>query len=300
MQQPVSSEKQFVVDLLTTLQQERFSPLAWWHFLVRSWRMAWKTARSNPSLMVSWRRTTVFIGVLTIGLCVLMSFFEGPVALLRLFPGFLFCVAWQQSDLFWHLGLNRQTHTGKLLPTIGIANILTGLRGLGASLLLSRLVSGLGTPVKFALWIFVFGVATDILDGLVARGTKTQSKLGQIMDGEADFCLYLALSIILVQDAVLPLWLGIILVLRFLVPLIAALASYFLFAQLVRFGSTLWGKCAGVAQCLYFFVLLAPAQVSSFTRLVNLPLLIVMLGLTILAPIAQIRANMYTGLGGKQ
>ncbi len=299
MHQPVNSENQFVVDLLTTLQQERFSPLAWWHFLVRSWRMAWKTARTNPSLMTSWLRATTFMSVLMIGLCVLMSFFESPVALVRLFPGFLFCVAWQQSDLFWHLGLNRQTHTGKLLPTIGIATMLTGIRGLGASLLLGRLVGGLDTPIEFALWIFVFGVATDILDGLVARGTKTQSKLGQIIDGEADFCLYVALSIILVQDGVLLLWLGIILVLRFFVPLIAALTSYFLFAQPVRFGSTIWGKCAGVAQCLYFFVLLAPAQLVWITRPINLSLLILTLALTIMAPLAQIRANK-ASIRGKQ
>jgi len=299
MQQPVSSENQFIVDLLTTLQQERFSPLAWWHFLVRSWHMAWKTASNNPSLMTSWLQTTAFIGTVTIGLCILIGFFEGTVALLRLFPGFLFCVAWQQSDLFWHLGLNRQTYTNKLLPTIGIATMLTGIRGLGASLLLGRLVGGLGTPVEFALWIFVFGVATDILDGLIARGTKTQSKLGQIIDGEADFCLYLALSIILVQDAVLPLWLGIILVLRFFVPLVAALASYFLFVRSVRFGSTTWGKWAGAAQCLYFFVLLVPAQLAWITRPINLPMLIVMLAFTIMAPIAQIRANK-ASIGGKQ
>jgi len=299
MQQPVGSENQFVVDLLTTLQQEHFSPSAWWHFLVRSWHMAWETARTNPSLLTSWLRATVFMGVLTIGICVLIGFFESSVALLRLFPGFLFCLAWQQSDLFWHLGLNRQTYTNKLLPTIGIATMLTGIRGLGASLLLGRLVGGLSTPVEFALWIFVFGVATDILDGLIARGTKTQSKLGQIIDGEADFCLYLTLSIILVQDAVLPLWLGIILVLRFFVPLVAALASYFLFVRSVRFGSTTWGKWAGVAQCLYFFVLLAPAQISSFTHLVTIPLLIVTLAFTVMAPIAQIRANK-ASIEGKQ
>lgn len=293
MQQQVDGDNRFVIDLLTTLQQERFSPLAWWHFLIRSWHMAWKTACNNPSLKASWMRITILMGILVIGVCIITGLLEGPLVLLRLLPGFLFCVTYQQYDLFWHLGLNRRTRTGEMLPVLGIANMLTGLRGLGASLLLGRILGGLFTPVEFALLIFVFGVVTDILDGVVARRTKTQSKLGQIIDGEADFCLYLALSIILVRDSVLPLWLGIVLVLRFFVPLIAALSSYFFFAQPVRFGSTIWGKCAGVAQCLYFFVLLAPTQLSSLTHLINLPLLVVTLALTITAPLAQIRANMH-------
>jgi phosphatidylglycerophosphate synthase len=294
MQRPASNENQFVVDLLTTLQEERFSPLAWWSFLVRSWNMSRETANNNPSLKRSWARTTALMSILTLGICVLVGFFEGPTALLRMLPGLLFCVVWQQSDLFWHLGLNCQAQSNQLRASVGIANVLTELRGLGAAFLLGRLVGGLFTPVWLALLVFSFGVLTDILDGLVARTTQTQSKLGQIADGEADFCLYLALSIILVQDAILPLWLGVVLVLRFFIPLIAALISYLLFAHPVRFGSTRWGKGAGLSQCLYFFVLLAPPPLTVVVHFLNLPLLIATLFLIIAAPVAQFMANVQT------
>ena len=83
--------------------------------------------------------------------------------------------------------------------------------------------------------------------------------------------------------------------LRFLIPLLAALASYFLFAQPVRFGSTTWGKYAGLAQCLYLLVLLAPGQLSFFTKPINLPLLIATLILLIVAPLAQIIENVPKG-----
>jgi hypothetical protein len=79
--------------------------------------------------------------------------------------------------------------------------------------------------------------------------------------------------------------------LRFAIPLLAALSSYFLFAYPVRFGSTVWGKYAGLAQCLYFLVLLAPSQVAFITNVVNLPLLVVTLVLLIVAPVAQIVEN---------
>jgi len=216
---------------------------------------------------------------------------EGIGAALRLLSSFAFCVAWQQSDLFWHLGLNRHARTGALLQKIGLANMLSGLRGLCAAYLLARLIGGLATSPVLVLFVFLTGIASDILDGQVARLTHTQSRLGQIMDGETDFCLYLAMTIILIQDHILALWIGIVMLLRFVVPLLAALVSYFLFARPVSFGSTLLGKYAWLAQCLYILLLLAPARLAFVTHIVDLPLLLVMLGLLIAAPLAQILVN---------
>jgi phosphatidylglycerophosphate synthase len=281
----------FVIDLLTTLQQEKFSPRGWWHFLQRAWDMSCQTAKTHPSLKRSWLHITLCIALLTGTIVLTNLFIEGPEKTLRLLPVLLFCVTWQQTDLFWHLGLNQQAKTGKLLPKVGLANGFTWLRGLGASYLLGRLLGGVSTPTPLALLVFLGGIVTDILDGQVARYTQTQSKLGQIGDGEADFCLYLAIAIILIQNGVLPLWLGLIMLLRFCIPLLAALVSYFLFAHPVRFGSTQWGKLAGLAQCLYFLVLLAPPQLSPFTEIVNLPLLITTLFLLVMAPLTQIVGN---------
>src|SRR5947209_9935242 len=285
------SENQFVVDLLTALREEKFSPRGWWYFFERSWKMSYKTAHDNPSLKHSWLRTTLLIGTLAVTLLLFDFFFEGADRAIRFLPGFLFCVAWQQSDLFWHLGLNRQAQTGKLFPTLGLANVFTWLRGLGASYLLGRLVGGFSTASWLALAVFIGGIATDILDGQVARSAQTDSKLGQIGDAEADFCLYLAITIILIQNAVLPLWLGVVMLLRFCVPFLAVLASYFLLVHPVRFGSTSWGKYAGLAQCLYFLVLLAPPQLAPVIQFANLPLLAVTVILLITAPLAQIVEN---------
>ena len=291
MKQTTESENQFVIDLLTALHQEKFSPHGWWRFFRRSWKMSCKTADDNPTLKRSWMRATLLIGTLAAVIILFSFLYEGAERAVHFLPGFLFCVVWQQSDLFWHLGLNRQVQTGKLFLTLGLANVFTWLRGLGASYLLGRLVGGLGTPSWLALVVFLYGIATDILDGQVARSTRTQSKLGQISDAEADFCLYLAITIILIQNAVLPLWLGVVMLLRFCVPLLAVLASYFLLAHPVRFGSTCWGRYAGLVQCLYFLVLLAPPQLAPVIQFANLPLLAATLILLITAPTAQIVEN---------
>jgi phosphatidylglycerophosphate synthase len=292
MASTLSNESQFVVDLLTTLRHERFSPLAWARFLARSWNISRQTATANACLRHSWRRVSLALCVSGLMLFAASFGLEGPAIALRLLPGFLFCVVWQINDMYWHLGLNRQPQAGALLPIVGLANFCTQLRGLGASYLLGRLLGGVPTPTMLILLIFLSGIITDILDGQIARRTHTQSKLGQITDCEADFCLYLAVTLMLIQHSILPLWVGIVMLARFLLPLLAALASYFIFAHPVRFGSTVWGKYAGLAQCLYFLVLLAPPQLDILTRLINFPLLFVTLVLMIAAPTAQIMANM--------
>ena len=289
------SENQLVVDLLATLRSEKFSLRAWIRFLGRSWEMSCRTAHDNPTLKRSWMRVLLFISLLAIALLLACAVFEGLPVALHLLPGLLFCVVWQQSDLFWHLGLNRWSQlggTGKLFPVIGTANICTQLRGLGACFLFGRLIGGVTTPTGVALLIFLGCIVTDILDGQIARRTCTQSKLGQITDSEADFCLYLALTIILMQHGVLPLWLGMVMLLRFLIPFFVALASYFLFAHPVRFGSTIWGKYAGLAQSIYFFVLLVPTQLAFIANWLNPPLLLATLALLIAAPVAQIVVNL--------
>ncbi len=130
-----------------------------------------------------------------------------------------------------------------------------------------------------------------MLDGQIARRTQTQTKYGQIADAEADFCLYLAITCTLIQQHILPFWFGMFLLLRFIIPLIAAIASYFLFAHPVRFGSKLWGRLAGIALCFYFLLLLVPGKFITQTDAFCLPLMIVTLILLALAPVAQIFRN---------
>ncbi len=286
-----STEQTFVVDLLTTLRCGRFSLRAWGKFFRRSWLLSCQTAKANPTLKRSWQRVTYLIALLALIILIANGLFAGAADTIRLFPGFVFCVVWQQSDLFWHLGLNRSVESGKLLPRLGLANTLTWLRGLGASYLLGRLIGGLAISSGLALAIFICGIITDILDGPSARRTGTQSKLGQISDAEADFCLYLSLTIVLLNNGMLPLWIGIVMLLRFLLPLGAVILSYLAFAHPVRFGSTLWGKSAGLAQCCYFLLLFAPSPFSTFTHFLSPPLFCVTICLLVAALVAQVVAN---------
>ena len=284
-------ENQFVVDILSDLRKENFGVLAWAHFLGRSWRKSRATARAHPSLTFSWYTITIFIGLCALAILIINLIFVGSLETLHILPAFLFFVVWQQSDLYWHLGLHRQIRTGTLLNSIGTATTLTLLRGLGAAYLLARWIGRTNTPSWLILFILLGGIITDIFDGLIARRTLTETKYGQIADSEADFCLYLAITCIMIQQQMLPFWFGMFLLLRFIIPLIAALASYFLFAHPVRFGSTIWGKLAGLALCCYFLLLLVPGNFLVLPVVFHLPLMIVTLILLVTAPVAQIVRN---------
>ena len=292
MLQSTDNKNQFVVEILANLRKEKFSLPAWIHFLGSSWKKSRATATANSTLKYSWIYTTIFIGVFALSLLVVNLIIEGPVSTLRLIPGFLFFVCWQQSDLYWHLGLYRRARTETLLPVIGTATIMTLLRGLGASYLLGRCIGGINTPSWLVLLVFLCGILTDVLDGQLARRTQTQTIYGQIADGEADFFLYVATTCILIQENILPLWFGLFLLLRFAIPLFAAVISYFFYTHPVQFGSTLWGKAAGLALCFYFLLLLAPEQLMLLTTFLHRPLLILTLLLLAIAPLAQISRNL--------
>ncbi|GAC1469947.1 MAG: hypothetical protein NVS2B12_34900 [Ktedonobacteraceae bacterium] len=291
VQSQTRPDSEFVVDLLRTLRNERFSLRGWYRFLGRSWDMSWKTARANPALLRSWLLVTSSMTTVALALLICNGSIEGWGAALRSASITLLGVAWQASDVFWHLGLHRHTQTGQLLQRIGWANIFTQSRGIGTAFLLGRYTGGLTTPTSLLLTIFLYGIVTDILDGQIARRTQTESKLGRILDAETDFCQYLVIALLLVQNRLLSPWMLLIFLLRFCLPLLAAVGSYFLFAQPVRLGSTLWGKCTGVVQSSYLIILMFPPNFHAITQSLQEPLLIATLLFLLGAPIALLAAN---------
>lgn len=61
--------------------------------------------------------------------------------------------------------------------------------------MLGRFIGRMNTPSWLLLLVFLLGIITDILDGQIARKTQTQTKYGQIADGEADFFYTLQLHV---------------------------------------------------------------------------------------------------------
>ncbi len=85
-----------------------------------------------------------------------------------------------------------------------MANIITGIRILcAAALLLCRALS----PAFYAL--YVMSGITDMMDGAVARKTKTSSEFGARLDTAADFIFVVVCLIKLLPTLDIPVWLSI-------------------------------------------------------------------------------------------
>jgi len=121
------------------------------------------------------------------------------------------------------------------------ASLITTGRIIGAFVLL------LTTPLS-VLFFIVYAVccASDILDGYIARKTKTTSKLGEVLDSIADFVLVAVLFVIFIPllawEWWMIYWIGVIALTRFL-----SLGIGFAKYRAVSFLHTYANKVTGIA-----------------------------------------------------
>ena len=112
---------------------------------------------------------------------------------------------------------------------------------------------------RLALWILIIAGLTDSFDGYLARRMNMQSRIGAYLDPIADKLLitvaYIALTIPLGQEVVIPLWLTIIALFRDFVIMLMAGVLYIV-EDLREFPPSPLGKAATFAQVVTIAVVL--------------------------------------------
>ena len=63
-------------------------------------------------------------------------------------------------------------------------------------------------------WIFLFAIATDSLDGIIARSTNKKTKLGSILDPTADKLLLVTTFLLLASNNIIPYWYAVVIISR--------------------------------------------------------------------------------------
>jgi cardiolipin synthase len=107
-------------------------------------------------------------------------------------------------------------------PAPGPANLANALTGLRLVLAPVFLVLYVGGDRLRALAAFAAAAATDLLDGLVARVLRQQTRLGAFLDPIADKLLAACALVALAATGRLPLWLPVLVVSRDLAQLAGA------------------------------------------------------------------------------
>jgi len=160
-----------------------------------------------------------------------------------------------------------------------------------ANLLLAHLLSGIIPLPSLTLGVLLLGSVTDIADGQIARQTQWQTRLGGYLDSEADLYFSSSVSLAALLAGLLPAWVAAIMLLRFVIPVIGSLLSYFVAIRQVDLTHTFLGRSAGVAQAAFLITILAPPALAPVSGPLYLPLLLLTLALLVLAPVIEIGSN---------
>ena len=279
----------FALDLLAELRASSYRPAGWLRFLGSSWRQSRRTARANPQLVASWAGVTVALGLSEAAVLTLEALLDEPRAALRAAPGTALFLVAAQLDAYVHLSMNQPQRGDPLYTDLGAPTALTLARRAASGLLLGHLLGGKPANRLLALTLLLVSLATDVGDGALARRTGRVTRLGAYLDGIADFEFALALTLTLAARRLLPRWLVVILLGRWIVPFAFVLARYFGWVSRVRIGSTSAGKVVGGAQFLTLGAALLDTERRPITRRATRALRLTTAALLLLAPLPHLR-----------
>ncbi|MDE3017910.1 MAG: CDP-alcohol phosphatidyltransferase family protein [Nitrospirota bacterium] len=158
---------------------------------------------------------------------------------------------------------------------MNVPNSLTLLR----ILLIPVFVSLLGDErFDAALVVLLIAGLTDGLDGVVARVTNQQTRIGAYLDPLADKLLLTAGFVTLSLLHLVPVWVAIVIVGRDLLLMTATLLARWA-DQRVDISPTVWGKATTLLQLSYLFLVVAFASRRMELQALA-PLLYLMVGVT--------------------
>lgn len=244
---------EFLLALFKQLQASGYSIAGWRRFWADAWRRTRANRQGHPGLLRSWQLATLLLALVAAPLSLGIGLAEGPAAGLPFAVVLAVCLTLQQAYVWLHLGLNRRLDDGRVMEYLGPANLLCLLRGLGASSLLALSLSPSHSARLFLL-IALPSLASDVVDGWLARHRRETTKLGQILDALADAGFAASGGLWLATRGLIPGWLLIVFALRFSLPLLAAVVSYFGFARQVSYRHSLPGKVAGLVESACFLL----------------------------------------------
>ena len=231
----------FVEEYLKELREHRYSPPAIAAYVYKCARQSWNAAQERPAAIR---------GVVLAGLVHLVLLFGASVAISLILDRelgrdyFVASSLWLAAGLIWvalHLGMFR--HDRELpLSGLGLPNFLTLGRLLTVPAFYLFITRG---HELLALIAFGVGGLSDVADGIAARKLGAVTRLGKIFDPLVDVLFNAVAALGLTVAGYLPVWLLVLIFLRYGVLLLGACWIYVVHGP-VRVQPTVLGKATGV------------------------------------------------------
>lgn len=200
---------------LRRLKVARFGPRAWLRFVVACFVRSAQDAMRLPRA----RREALLVSA---------TGFAGWGLLLFVTPAAVWGLGWWTFVavmLLTHLGMLDQDEDSRL--GLGLPNLLSLVR----AWLLPVLIPAAGSAIAFA-GVLVAALATDGLDGRIARRSGRETRLGKQLDHATDYVIGGLAAVLAADQGWLPVWVATLIVLRFALPVLFLLGSYFWRADL--------------------------------------------------------------------
>jgi len=154
--------------------------------------------------------------------------------------------------IFVNLPLLRD-EAGALPESLQAANMLTAIRIFLVPAVFILLIRG---RTAVGLTLYIIALVTDVVDGYLARRLRQSSLMGTMLDPVGDIMLTLALFLFLFMEGAAPLWLFVLLIVRYL-QFFLGLALLALLDAVPQLRATPAGKVVGVVQAIGILILLA-------------------------------------------
>jgi len=105
------------------------------------------------------------------------------------------------------------------------------------------------------VWIFVASAFTDVLDGVLARALRAETRVGALLDPLTDVAFNSSVFIALLEAHVVPWWVTALMLIRYALLVGGTVYLYFFYGP-VRIQPTLFGKLTGFLTTLLLGLLL--------------------------------------------
>jgi phosphatidylglycerophosphate synthase len=231
----------FVEHHLVELRRERYSASAWARYVRKALAFARERALANPAAVRSILSVGLLLFVLTIAGSVALAMMGEPALGRRIFT-------WTALGLFPMIGLTLlhvdliRAPDGVPLDAIGWPSVITLAR---VALVPAFLIAMLGGRYRLAFLVFAAAIASDVVDGWVARRFGQETRFGAILDPLVDILCSFWLFVGLWLGGLVPpvlLWLA---TARMLMLLVGGAYLYVTHGP-VRIHSTVPGKLTGL------------------------------------------------------
>src|SRR5437667_12481627 len=239
-------------DLLGEIRREGYTLGAIWRFARGSLARVSRGLPQHPELVRPIAALALVLFTLQFGAALLLSVHVGRSA------GVSYLVASSLMLLFvsfWvltHVGLLLGSRDGQLVIRVPVPIGITMLRFVSIPAIVILSHEGRWEAV---VWIFVASAFTDVLDGVLARALRAETRVGALLDPLTDVAFNSCVFIALLEARVVPWWVTALMLIRCALLVGGTVYLYFFYGP-VRIQPTLFGKLTGFLTTLLLGLLL--------------------------------------------